>query len=141
MLSASIQMNVMQPKNGVEEAPKALLEAGLEQQLHGLGWTVFDHSPADSIFAPQSGSSDKPSMMGKLKNVPEVARVTRAVSDAVFAVHKQGAIALTIGGDHSLGVGTVSGTVRAFRDKSEVAVIWVDAHAVWPRGVRWMLMR
>jgi Arginase family len=35
--------------------------------------------------------------------------------------------AITLGGDHSLGMGTVSGTCAAHKN---VGVIWVDAHAV-----------
>jgi arginase len=38
---------------------------------------------------------------------------------------------LTLGGDHSIAIGTVSGTARAVRERlgREIAVIWVDAHA------------
>lgn len=38
---------------------------------------------------------------------------------------------LTLGGDHSIAIGTISGTARAIRERlgREMAVIWVDAHA------------
>jgi len=38
---------------------------------------------------------------------------------------------LTLGGDHSIAIGTVSGTAKAIRERlgREMAVIWVDAHA------------
>merc|ERR1740139_1059485 len=39
---------------------------------------------------------------------------------------QQGQFALTIGGDHSLGVATIGATLQVYPD---LAVIWVDAHA------------
>lgn len=38
---------------------------------------------------------------------------------------------LTIGGDHSIAIGSISGTAKAARERlgREIAVIWVDAHA------------
>ena len=120
----------VQPKNGVEEAPDALRDAGLAQQLEQLGWKAMDMTPPVEVFSPTASPTYNASLMGKLKNVPHVARVTKSIADAVYAAHKAGALALTIGGDHSLGIGTVAGTARAFQGKSDVAVIWVDAHAV-----------
>ena len=39
---------------------------------------------------------------------------------------KEDRLCLTIGGDHSCGIGTIDGHVKA---KGDVAVLWVDAHA------------
>ena len=38
---------------------------------------------------------------------------------------------LTLGGDHSIAIGTIAGTAKAIRERlgREMAVIWVDAHA------------
>lgn len=38
---------------------------------------------------------------------------------------------LTLGGDHSIAIGTIAGTSKAVRERlgREMAVIWVDAHA------------
>lgn len=39
---------------------------------------------------------------------------------------------LTLGGDHSIAIGTISGTAKAIKERlggREMAVIWVDAHA------------
>jgi arginase len=37
---------------------------------------------------------------------------------------------LTLGGDHSIAIGTIAGTARAIRERlnREMAVVWVDAH-------------
>lgn len=39
---------------------------------------------------------------------------------------------LTLGGDHSIGIGTVSGTAKAIRERlpgQDLGVLWIDAHA------------
>lgn len=44
----------------------------------------------------------------------------------VQRVLSEGRVCLSLGGDHSLGVGTIDGHVQA---RGEVAVLWIDAHA------------
>lgn len=60
-----------------------------------------------------------------------VSAVTRQVSEQVYAHASQGRFVLTLGGDHSIAIGTISGTAKAIRERlgKELAVIWVDAHA------------
>nr|CAD7458491.1 unnamed protein product [Timema tahoe] len=48
------------------------------------------------------------------------------VSEKVQDVMKDGRVCVTLGGDHSLSIGTVDGHVKA---RGDVAVLWVDAHA------------
>ena len=66
-------------------------------------------------------------MEGKLRNVKYVSNVTKSIADTVGGHARDGRLALTIGGDHSLAMGTVAGTASVYPD---VGVIWVDAHAV-----------
>jgi arginase len=57
--------------------------------------------------------------------------VTKEVSDQVYNFSKAGKLVLTLGGDHSIAIGTISGSARATRERlgRDLAVIWVDAHA------------
>lgn len=66
-----------------------------------------------------------------MKNPKAVSAVTRRIADQVYSHASQGRLVLTLGGDHSIAIGTVGGTARAIRERlgREVAVIWVDAHA------------
>jgi len=111
-----------QPRVGVDQGPIRLVEAGLVQQLIELGWKVnFDgHHQFEDINA----TADPP--IGILKNPRLVARVTEAVAKAVGAHAKKGELPVTLGGDHSLAMGTISGTLDAHPD---ACVIWIDAHA------------
>nr|CAD7260409.1 unnamed protein product [Timema shepardi] len=48
------------------------------------------------------------------------------VSEKVQDVIKDGRVCVTLGGDHSVSIGTIDGHVKA---RGNVAVLWVDAHA------------
>jgi arginase len=77
---------------------------------------------------PQPGND--PPYRG-MKNPKAVSAVTRRIADQVYSHASQGRLVLTLGGDHSIAVGTIGGTAKAIRERlnREVAVIWVDAHA------------
>ena len=47
--------------------------------------------------------------------------------NAVYNIHKSGKKAFTIGGDHSVAIGTVSGSLDYY--KNDLTTVWVDAHA------------
>lgn len=50
----------------------------------------------------------------------------KRLSDAVYAKASEGRFVLTIGGDHSIAMGSVAGILRA---RPNARVLWVDAHA------------
>jgi len=111
-----------QPRAGVDEGPIHLVEAGIVNQLKELGWKVqFD---GHHLFEEIEAASDPP--IGKLKNPRLVSRVTEAVARTVGKHAKEGVLPLTLGGDHSLAMGTVSGTLDTYPD---ACLIWIDAHA------------
>lgn len=66
-----------------------------------------------------------------MKNPKAVSNVTQKLADQVYTQAKEGRMVLTLGGDHSIAIGTVAGTAKAIRERldREIAVIWVDAHA------------
>ena len=66
-----------------------------------------------------------------MKNPLAVSAVTRQLSTQVYSHAREGRLVLTLGGDHSIAIGTIAGTSRAIKERlgREMAVIWVDAHA------------
>jgi arginase len=111
-----------QAKPGVDDGPIHLVNAGLANQLTQLGWKV--HFDGHHQFEDISTASDPP--IGKLKNPRLVSKVTEAVAKTVGEHAKNGRLSLTLGGDHSLAMGTISGTLGTYPD---ACVIWIDAHA------------
>lgn len=61
-----------------------------------------------------------------MKNPRAVSAVAKSVADTVESFSKQGKLPLTLGGDHSLGLGTLTGTLRSHPN---AGVLWIDAHA------------
>jgi arginase len=107
----------------------ALIESGLADQLRDdLEYNIhFDdkvHSYDELML-----SSDPPHR-GMLKP-RAVSAVTEALSKQVYDHAKEGRFVLTLGGDHSIAIGTISGTAKAIKERlgRDMAVIWVDAHA------------
>jgi arginase len=119
----------MQCKPGVDAAPMALVEAGLIEQLkHELDFNVtYDgevHSYKDLMPAEDPD-------FRRMKNPKAVSAVTEQLARQVYEHASQGRFVLTLGGDHSIAIGTIAGTAEAIRKRlgREMAVIWVDAHA------------
>ncbi|KAI7775468.1 arginase [Diaporthe eres] len=120
-----------QCKPGVDAAPSALIESGLLTQLRDeLGYKLHGDDTVHlyTDLVPEAGND--PPYRG-MKNPKAVSAVTRRIADQVYSHASQGRLVLTLGGDHSIAVGTVGGTAKAIRERlnREVAVIWVDAHA------------
>jgi arginase len=105
---ANCRTYLFQPKPGVDTGPIHLVEAGLPAQLSKLGWKVqFDgHHQFEDIRL----ADDPP--IGILKNPRFVSRVCESVSKSVYAHINEGRLPLTLGGDHSLGMATISGTLQ-----------------------------
>ncbi|GJN90170.1 hypothetical protein Rhopal_003169-T1 [Rhodotorula paludigena] len=108
-----------QPRSGVD-----LIESGLVQDVEDLGWKV-DFAGADTLVSPLVSDTPDPDI-GKLKKPRLVSNVNKEVAERVYSHASKGQLTVTLGGDHSLAMGTVSGTFKAYPD---AALIWVDAHA------------
>ncbi|KAJ2988855.1 hypothetical protein NUW54_g8981 [Trametes sanguinea] len=95
-------------KSGVEKGPMHLIESGLPQQLTKIGWKVqFD---GELEFEHILAEDDPP--IGNLKNPRAVSRVCELVAKVVGDRAKKGQLPLTLGGDHSLAMGTISGILE-----------------------------
>uniref|UniRef100_A0A8D0GU11 Arginase n=1 Tax=Sphenodon punctatus TaxID=8508 RepID=A0A8D0GU11_SPHPU len=68
--------------------------------------------------------SDRP--FHKVKNPRSVGRANEKLAGAVAEVKRSGQTCLTLGGDHSLAVGTISGHAEVHPD---LGLVWLDAHA------------
>lgn len=120
---------IIQSKEGVDAAPSALIAAGLLTQLQNeLGYKLF-HDATVHSYSSLEPSSDPD--YRNMKRPLAVSAVTKRISEQVYEHAQQGRFVLTLGGDHSIAIGTVAGTAQATRERlgREMAVIWVDAHA------------
>lgn len=118
-----------QCKPGVDAAPSALIASGLLTQLHEeLGYELHHDNTVHSY--KELMPAEDPDYR-KMKNPLAVSAVTQKLADQVYNQAREGRMVLTLGGDHSIAIGTVAGTAKAIRERlgREMALIWVDAHA------------
>lgn len=118
-----------QQKIGVEAAPNSLVEAGLLEQLetdlgYNLHWDGKIHDYVDVM-----PTSDP--MVDNMLQPLGVSAVTKKLAQQVYQHAKDGRLTLTLGGDHSIAIGSVYGAAKAIRERTgkSMALIWVDAHA------------
>ncbi|KAI1456106.1 arginase-like protein [Annulohypoxylon moriforme] len=118
-----------QCKPGVDAAPSALIESGLLTQLRDeLNYNLHGHDTVHS-YRDLVPKDDPP--FRNMKNPKAVSSVTERLCDQVYEQAKEGRMVLTLGGDHSIAIGTIAGTAKAMRERlgREIGVIWVDAHS------------
>ena len=119
-----------QSKPGTDAAPMALIESGLVDQLtKDLGFTVHYDGVVHNYAEGLSQITEDPGYRG-MKKPKAVSAVNRELSQQVFDHASKGRLVLTLGGDHSIAMGSISGTQRAMKQRlgRDIAVIWVDAH-------------
>ncbi|KAH7143597.1 hypothetical protein EDB81DRAFT_500295 [Dactylonectria macrodidyma] len=117
-----------QTKDGVDDGPAVLIESGLLEEVKTeLGYKIFGDQTVQQ-FKDLIPASD-PDYRG-MKKALHASAVTRSIANQTYEQSVQGRMVLTLGGDHSIAIGTIAGTAKATRERlnREIAVIWVDAH-------------
>jgi len=109
---------------GASMGPEALRVAGLGPALAARGLDVADRGnlagPANPWQPPVDG----------YRHLAEVVAWNRAVHGAVLAELQLGRLPILMGGDHCLGLGSISAVARHCRDRGrKLRVLWLDAHA------------
>ncbi|CCK67856.1 arginase KNAG_0A01670 [Huiozyma naganishii CBS 8797] len=116
-----------QGKPGVEKGPKYMLKNGLQSQLGDLGWTTTVETPLDAAELKLMMERDEVTDQYKRSKRPNlVGDNTKKIYHAVKKTCSEGKFALTLGGDHSIAIGTVSGALAQYPD---LGLLWIDAHA------------
>ncbi|GAB5033585.1 arginase [Nannochloropsis oceanica] len=115
-----------QPLLGVDRGPTFIRNRGLVRRLQQDAWVVEDLGDLD--FERRSGLQGElaDAAHGSQKRAELVGHANHILYEAAHANADQGKLVLALGGDHSIGVGSVAGALKA---RPETAVIWVDAHA------------
>lgn len=105
---------------GQEDAPAALRDAGLIDGLAKAGLEVRDLGDLPR-FRWRPDRTDPAA-----QNLAEVVATAERTRDAVAAAIERGEFALVLGGDCTVGLGTVAGSVHA---GGETALVYLDMHA------------
>lgn len=118
-----IPMDLGAGRRGVDMGPSALRNAHLAGTLRGLGHTVTD---LGDVEVPLPETVDKHAEGGLIFLDPIIA-ACRSAAERVAAL-PEGTFPVTLGGDHSVSMGTVTGNALRGAAPRRTGLIWVDAH-------------
>ena len=107
-------------KDGVQFGPDSLRENGLIRKI-GSHCEICD---SGNIYNDNTIQC-KPN--NQLKNIEAITDFNVRLSKKVYDSISKGYFPLVIGGDHSLGIGSVCGAAQAL-GKDNTCIIWLDAH-------------
>jgi arginase len=111
-------------QRGASMGPEALRVAGIGPVLAGHGLDVVDRGNLGGPANPWQPPSDG------YRHLDAVAAWCRTVHDAVHAELALGRMPVLLGGDHSLGIGSISAVARHCREtQRKLRILWLDAHA------------
>jgi arginase len=109
---------------GASMGPEALRVAHIASVLASHGLEVQDRGnlsgPSNPWLPPVEG----------YRHLHEVAAWNQTLHDAVHAELQLGRLPIVLGGDHCLGIGSISAVARHCREVGKkLRVLWLDAHA------------
>ena len=117
----SVPMDLGADRRGVDMGASAIRYTGLDEKLRALGHEVVNLDPV-AVSEPGTRSPGDP----HLKYLEQIVGASEELAARVRACIDDGAIPVTLGGDHSVALGSVSGAAGVYK---RMGVIWVDAHA------------
>lgn len=108
---------------GASMGPEALRVAQLGEKLAQLGREVVDRGNVQGPFNPWLPPVDG------YRHLNEVVAWNQAVYASILDELAQGHLPIMLGGDHCLGIGSISAASRHCRDRGKkLRVLWLDAH-------------
>ena len=119
-----VPLDLGQSRRGVDMGPSAVRVAGLEARLEELGHIVEDAGNIAVAIPEQKKVGD-----AHAKYLREITATCTKHAELVVKTLEAGKVPLVLGGDHSVGAGTVSGVAEFYRRQNQkIGLIWIDAH-------------
>ena len=112
-------------RRGVDLGPSAFRIAGLGEKLAALGYPILDKGDLTTPIPETQKQRDE-----RKKYINDIAKVCQRLYQASLASFDEGAMPIVLGGDHSLGAGSVAAAAEWARKAQNlpIGLIWVDAH-------------
>src|SRR6202171_2238405 len=112
-------------RRGVDMGPSALRIAGLDERIAGLGCRVVDKGDLPAPIAETQEARDE-----RKKYIREIVKVCQKLYQTALESLAEDAIPLVLGGDHSLGAGSVAAAAEWAKKTRglPIGLLWIDAH-------------
>jgi len=112
-------------RRGVDMGPSAFRIAGIGERIASLGYTVVDKGDLPTPIPETQEQRDE-----HKKYIREIAKVCSKVYQTALASLDEGAMPIVLGGDHSLGAGSVAAAVDWAKKTRDLplGLLWIDAH-------------
>jgi arginase len=112
-------------RRGVDMGPSAFRIAGLGEQIAALGYTVVDKGDLPAPIPETKTPRDT-----QRKYAREIAKVCTKLYQTALESLVEDAMPLVLGGDHSLGAGSVAAAAEWAKRTRElpIGLLWIDAH-------------
>jgi arginase len=119
-----VPLDLGQERRGVDMGPSAVRAAGLNHALKNLGHQVEDAGNVHVKLPEEQHFGDR-----HAKYLNEIAETCQEVAHRVCQTLEEGVFPLSLGGDHSIAIGTLAGIAKFYHDKKQsIGCIWIDAH-------------
>jgi arginase len=112
-------------RRGVDMGPSAIRYAGLRRRVADLGYQVRDRGNVRVQDRDETAEIEYRHGGRQAHHSDEIVRAAEELANVVADIVRGGATPVVLGGDHSIGMGTLAGLARAGH---RVGVIWIDAH-------------
>ena len=112
-------------RRGVDMGPSAFRIAGVGERTASLGYAVVDKGDLPTPIPETQQLRDE-----QKKYIHDIATVCQKLYQSALGTLAEGAMPLVLGGDHSLGAGSVAAAAEWARQTRNLAIglLWVDAH-------------
>ena len=120
-----VPLDLGQERRGVDMGPSAVRAAGLNHALKNLGHQVEDAGNIHVRLPEETHFGDR-----RAKYLKEIAETSQEVAQRICQTLEAGCFPLSLGGDHSVAVGTQAGVSKFYHERQQpVGCLWIDAHA------------
>ncbi len=123
------------------DGPSALIKSGLILDLKSLGYKEKVIEPSKDLLNEVRKLMENKNIVypkNRIKNIDLLVKINNWVAKQVYDEVVSGSIPITIGGDHSLAIGTISGIcdgvnslahgLSDLSSQKTVGVLWIDRH-------------
>jgi arginase len=107
-------------RRGVDMGPSAIRYAGLAERLGALGIDTADRGNVATPVAEATAAHDP-----RARFLPAIKATCERIAELVGEALDEARIPIVLGGDHSIGLGTLGGLAARH---GPGAVLWIDAH-------------